>query len=56
MKNGRKFVQIYYGLNKYKPQQLIKFMLTFEVVLNDKHSTKICAGGKISDFSVAQIL
>ena len=26
-------------------------MLTFDIVQTDKHSTKICAGGKIEDFS-----
>ena len=31
-------------------------MLKFDLVQTDKHSTKICFGGKISDFYVAQIL
>jgi len=31
-------------------------MLKSDLVQTDKHSTKICSGGKISDFSVAQIL
>lgn len=37
-------------------QHLIKFMLKFELVQTDKHSTKICFGLKIGDFSAAQIL
>jgi len=31
-------------------------MLKSDLVQTDKHSTKICSGGKISDFSVAQII
>ena len=31
-------------------------MLTFELVQTDQHSIKICFGGKISDFYVAQII
>jgi len=31
-------------------------MLKFDLEQTDKHSTKICFGGKISDFYVAQIL
>lgn len=31
-------------------------MLTSDLVQTDKHSTNICSGGKISDFSVAQII
>ncbi len=31
-------------------------MLKSDLVQTDKHSIKICSGGKISDFYVAQIL
>ncbi len=31
-------------------------MLKFDLLQTDKHSIKICSGGKISDFSVAQII
>ena len=31
-------------------------MLKSDLVQTDKHSTNICSGGKISDFSVAQII
>ena len=43
-------------LKKYCAQHLIKFMLKFDLEQTDKHSIKICYGGKISDFYVAQIL
>jgi len=31
-------------------------MLKSDLLQTDKHSIKICSGGKISDFSVAQII